>query len=318
MQIIFAGTPDFAAIILHQILEAGYPVKAVYTQPDRPSGRGRHLTPSPVKIIAIEQQIPIYQPITLRDKASQDQLAALTPDILIVAAYGLILPAAILQIPPLGCINVHASLLPHWRGAAPIQRSLLAGDKETGVSIMQMDSGMDTGAVLHIISHPIQPNDTAATLHNDLARLGATALLQCLPLLAEGTITAIPQDESQACYAPKIHKKESWINWSQSAVQLERQIRAFNPWPIAQTQIQNQILRIWSAAVLTQKTEALPGTVISANKTGINVATGDGRALNLLEVQPTGKRIMAVQNYLNARPLTPGTVLVSALENPQD
>lgn len=310
LQIVFAGTPEFAAIVLHQLIEAGYRISAVYTQPDRPSGRGRHLTPSPVKAIATAHQLPVYQPTTLRDKASQAQLAALAPDLLVVAAYGLILPTAVLQIPPLGCINVHASLLPRWRGAAPIQRALLAGDKETGVSIMQMEATLDTGPLLYTIGYPIQPTDTAATLHNSLAKLGAKALMQCLLPFAEGTITTISQDESQACYASKIHKEESSIDWSQPATLLERQVRAFNPWPVAQTQIQGQILRVWSAAALVQDTTAPSGTVLSVNKTGIDVATGYG-ILRLLKVQPAGKRIMTVQDYLNAHSLVPGTVLLN-------
>jgi methionyl-tRNA formyltransferase len=227
---------------------------------------------------------------------------------MVVAAYGLILPVAVLQIPPLGCINIHASLLPRWRGAAPIQRALLAGDKETGVSIMQMEAALDTGPILHTVRCSIQPNDTAATLHDRLARLGAKALLQCLPALTEGTISATFQDESQACYASKIHKEESWIDWSQPATLLERQVRAFNPWPVAQTQIKGQTLRLWSATALAKTTTALPGTLLAAHKTGIDVATGNG-TLRLLEVQPTGKRIMTVQDYLNAHLLTPGTVL---------
>jgi methionyl-tRNA formyltransferase len=310
LQIIFAGTPEFAAVVLRQLLEAEYQIGAVYTQPDRPSGRGRHLTPSPVKAVATAHQLPVYQPITLRDEASQAQLAALAPDLLIVAAYGLILPAAVLQIPSLGCINIHASLLPRWRGAAPIQRALLAGDKETGISIMQMETGLDTGPVLHTACCPIHPNDTATILHDCLAKLGAETLLHCLPSLAAGNITAISQDESQACYAAKIHKEESWIDWSQPANLLERQVRAFNPWPVAQTQSKGQILRVWSATALTQTTAAPPGTVLTANKRGIDVATGNG-TLRLLEVQPAGKRIMAIQDYLNAHPLAPGTVLLN-------
>lgn len=313
LQIVFAGTPEFAAVILRQLLKADYQISAVYTQPDRPSGRGRNLTPSPVKAVAVDHQIPVYQPATLRDKASQAQLAALAPDLMVVAAYGLILPAAVLQIPSLGCINVHASLLPRWRGAAPIQRALLAGDKETGVSIMRMETGLDTGPVLHALPCPIQSDDTATTLHNRLVKLGAEALLHCLPSIASGTITATYQDKNQACYASKIHKKESWIDWSQSATLLEHQVRAFNPWPVAQTQIQGQTLRLWLATAFTQTTTAAasPGTILAANKAGIDVATGNGGILRLLEVQPMGKRIMTVQDYLNAHLLTPGTMLLT-------
>ncbi|ADJ29791.1 methionyl-tRNA formyltransferase [Nitrosococcus watsonii] len=310
--IVFAGTPVFAAVALRRLLETGYRIGAVYTQPDRPSGRGRRLVPSPVKDIAITHQLPLYQPATLKDKASQTQLAALAPDLMVVAAYGLILPTAVLQIPPLGCINIHASLLPRWRGAAPIQRALLAGDKETGISIMQMDAGLDTGPVLHTARYPIQPKDTAAIVHDQLAELGAEALLQCLPsLLEKKANTAVLQDESRACYAPKIRKEEAWLDWSQPAIFLERQVRAFNPWPVAQTQIEGRILRVWSATALAKTTHVLPGTLLAVHKTGIDIATGNG-TLRLLEVQPAGKRVMTVQAYLSAHLLTPGTVLVKS------
>lgn len=308
LQIVFAGTPEFAAVVLRRLLETEYEIKAVYTQPDRPSGRGRQLTPSPVKAIATAYQLPVYQPVTLKDKTSQAELAGLAPDLMIVVAYGLILPLAVLQIPSLGCLNIHASLLPRWRGAAPIQRALLAGDRETGVSIMQMEAGLDTGPVFHSVGYSIQPGDTAATVHDRLAELGAEALLQCLPAIAEGMAAATPQDENQACYAPKIHKEEAWLDWSQPATFLERQVRAFNPWPVAQTQINGQTLRVWSAATLAKGTTASPGTLLTAHKTGIDVATGHG-ILRLLELQPAGKRVMAVHDYLNAHLLTPGIVL---------
>jgi methionyl-tRNA formyltransferase len=311
LQIIFAGTPEFAAVALRHLLAAEYKINAVYTQPDRPQGRGRRLTPSPVKALATAYQLPVHQPATLRDKATQAQLAALAPDLMVVAAYGLILPTAILEIPRLGCLNIHASLLPRWRGAAPIQRALLSGDRETGVSIMQMDAGLDTGPILHTLRCPIQPNDTAATLHDRLAALGAQALLQCLPAISEGRAHPIPQDEPQACYAAKIYKEEAWLDWSLPATRLACQVRAFNPWPVAQTQINSQILRVWSATALAKTITALPGTVLAADKSGIDVATADG-ILRLLEVQPTGKRVMAVRDYLNAHFLTPGMVLAQS------
>lgn len=307
-QIIFAGTPAFAAVALHRLLEAEYKISAVYTQPDRPSGRGHRLTPGPVKEIATTHRLPVYQPPRLKDKAAQAQLAAFAPDLIIVAAYGLILPPAVLDIPRLGCINIHASLLPRWRGAAPIQRALLAGDKETGVSIMQMEAGLDTGSIFSTLSSPIQPDDTTATLHDRLAKLGVEALLQCLPLITAGRATATPQDETRACYAAKIHKEESWLDWSLPAVVLERQVRAFNPWPVAQTQINSQSLRVWSAAALPQTTTALPGTVLAADKAGADIATGQG-ILRLLKVQPAGRRVMPIQAYLNAHRLTPGILL---------
>ncbi len=308
LQIIFAGTPAFAAVALHRLLEAEYKISAIYTQPDRPSGRGRRLTPSPVKVIATTHGLPVYQPLSLKDKAAQAQLAALAPDLMIVAAYGLLLPATVLDIPRLGCINIHASLLPRWRGAAPIQRALLAGDEKTGVSIMQMETGLDTGPVLSTLSSPIQPDDTTATLHDRLAELGAKALLHCLPLIATGHALATSQDEAQACYASKIRKEEAWLDWSLPAVFLERQVRAFNPWPVAQTQINGHSLRVWSAVALPQTDAARPGTVLTVSKTSIDIATGEG-ILRLLEVQPAGGRAMPVQAYLNAHRLTPGLLL---------
>lgn len=310
LQIAFAGTPEFAAVALHRLLEAGYKMCAVYTQPDRPSGRGRRLTPSPVKMVATNYALPTYQPATLKDKSVQAKLAALAPDLMVVAAYGLLLPVTVLSIPRLGCINIHASLLPRWRGAAPIQRALLAGDKETGVSIMQMETGLDTGPVLYTSNCPIQADDTAVTLYDRLATLGAEALLHCLPLITAGRVTATPQDEAQACYAAKIHKDESWLDWSLPATVLERQVRAFNSWPVAQTCINSQILRVWSAVALAQTATAPPGTLLAVNQTGVDIATSDG-ILRLLEVQPTGRRVMPIQAYLNAHQLTPGSVLTS-------
>lgn len=309
-RIIFAGTPAFAAVVLQRLLQAGYKISAVYTQPDRPSGRGRRLAPSPVKAVAESHNLPVYQPRTLKDTSSQARLAALAPDLIIVVAYGLILPAAVLEIPRLGCINIHASLLPRWRGAAPIQRALLAGDKETGVSVMQMEAGLDSGPVISTAGTPIRPGDTASALHDRLAELGAGALLRCLPSIAANRAAATPQDEAQACYAAKIRKEESWLDWTLPAAVLERQVRALNPRPVAQTQINSQNLRVWSAAALTRTVGVLPGTVLAAGKTRLDIATGHG-VLRLLEVQPAGKRVMPVQAYLNAHRIAPGAVLDS-------
>ncbi|CAB1277298.1 methionyl-tRNA formyltransferase [Candidatus Nitrosacidococcus tergens] len=310
LKIFFAGTPEFAAIILQRIIESDYRVYGIYTQPDRPSGRGQRLTPSPVKKVGITHNIPIYQPKTLKDKSIQDQFKALTPDILIVAAYGLILPLSILNTPLLGCINVHASLLPRWRGAAPIQRALLAGDKETGVSIMKMDVGLDTGSVIRMNTYAIQKTDTAATIHDHLAELGAESLLACLPMQVENKCSYTPQNEAQACYAPKITKEEAFLNWNQSAVLLDRKVRAFNPWPVAKIQIQDQVLKVWEATVLENSRLTPPGTILRADKLGIDIATGEG-ILRLLKIQPAGKRVMAAQDYINAHPLTVGTQLLA-------
>ncbi|CAH9019634.1 methionyl-tRNA formyltransferase [Candidatus Nitrosacidococcus sp. I8] len=309
LKIFFAGTPAFAAIILQRIIESNHRVYGIYTQPDRPSGRGQRLTPSPVKKVGITHNIPIYQPRTLKDESIQDQFKAFTPDILIVAAYGLILPSPILNTPSLGCINVHASLLPRWRGAAPIQRALLAGDKETGVSIMKMDIGLDTGPVISTSICPIQKTDTAVTIHDRLAELGAESLLACLPTQVEDKLSYIPQDEFYACYAPKITKEESFLDWNQPALLLERKVRAFNPWPIVKIQIQDQVLKVWETTVLEDSRLAPAGTIIRANKLGIDIATGEG-VLRLLKIQPPGKRAMAVQDYINAHPLVVGTQLL--------
>ena len=299
LRIVFAGTPEFALPTLDALLAEGYPIAAVYTQPDRPAGRGRQLRLSPVKVRALAAGLPVRQPRTLRDPAVQAELAGLAPTLMVVVAYGLLLPETVLRIPPLGCINVHASLLPRWRGAAPIQRALLAGDAETGVSIMQMEAGLDTGPVLAQAICPLTDPLTGGELHDRLAVLGARTLLPLLPRLAAGELTPQRQDEARATYAPKITKAEAELDWSRPAVELERAVRAFNPWPVAQTRTPLGTLRIWRAQAVAGTRAAPPGCVIRESREGLLIATGAG-ALNLMEIQLAGKRPMPAADFINA------------------
>ena len=299
LKIVFAGTPEFAAEALQALCDSEHRVVAVYAQPDRPAGRGRKVNYGPVKQLAVAQEIPVYQPRSLKDKAEQTKLADLDADLMVVAAYGLLLPQAVLDTPRLGCINIHASLLPRWRGAAPIQRAILAGDKETGITIMQMEAGLDTGPMLHKLGCPILPDDTGGSLHDRLAGLGAKALLEVLPDLAAGSLAPQPQDDSLATYASKLDKQESIIDWRPAAEQIVRQVRAFNPWPVAQTDFQGRMMRIWEAELVQDGPHAAPGTVVASGKVGIDVATGQG-LLRILRLQMPGKRAMTAQEFLNA------------------
>ena len=309
LKIIFAGTPDFAARHLDALLASEHQVVGVFTQPDRPAGRGNKLTPGPVKVLAQAHDIPVFQPKSLKPEENQQLVAGLQADVMVVVAYGLILPQAVLTMPHLGCINVHGSLLPRWRGAAPIQRSLWAGDNETGVTIMQMDVGLDTGDMLHKITCPINADDTSASLYDKLAQLGPQGMLTTLSLLAAGSAQPEVQDETLVTYAEKLSKEEARLDWSLSAVQLERCIRAFNPWPVSYFLIDDQSVKVWQASVLPHRS-AQPGEILQADKHGIQIATADG-VLNLLSLQPAGKKAMAAQDLLNSRRewFTPGTVL---------
>ena len=302
LNIVYAGTPEFAAVALAALLETPHRITAVYTQPDRPAGRGRKLKASPVKELALEHGIEVRQPENLKDPAEQTRLAALKPDVMIVAAYGLLLPAEVLAIPRLGCLNIHASLLPRWRGAAPIQRAILAGDAETGITIMQMDVGLDTGDMLYKLSTPIEESDNAQSLHDRLAALGALAITEALEGLQQGSLLAEKQDEEQACYAKKLHKAEAEIDWRQAAVQLARQVAAFNPWPVAQTLYKGEVLRVWEARALDEASARTPGSVIRADKQGIDVACGEG-VLRLLRLQRPGGKPQSANDFLNANPL---------------
>ncbi|AOR62624.1 methionyl-tRNA formyltransferase [Pectobacterium wasabiae] len=300
LRIIFAGTPDFAARHLDALLSSGHEVVGVFTQPDRPSGRGNKLTPSPVKVLAEQHNIPVFQPKSLRPAENQAMVEALSADVMVVVAYGLILPQPVLSMPRLGCINVHGSLLPLWRGAAPIQRALWAGDSETGVTIMQMDVGLDTGAMLHKISCPILSQDTSATLYDKLAELGPRGLLETLEQLATGSAVAEAQNDALATYAEKLSKEEARLDWQLSAEQLERCIRAFNPWPVSYFIVDEQPVKVWKAEVITKSHGLQPGTIIQAEKQGIQVATANG-VLNIQELQPAGKKVMSAQDLLNSR-----------------
>jgi methionyl-tRNA formyltransferase len=310
LRIIFAGTPDFAARHLDALLLSGHQVVGVFTQPDRPAGRGNKLTPSPVKVLAEQHQIPVFQPKSLRPQENQHLVADLNADVMVVVAYGLILPKAVLDMPRLGCINVHGSLLPRWRGAAPIQRALWAGDSETGVTIMQMDVGLDTGDMMHKIACSIEATDTSASLYNKLAELGPQGLLITLQQLAAGTVQREVQDEALVTYAEKLSKEEARLDWSLSAEQLERCIRAFNPWPISYFTIDDQPVKVWQATVLAETANTEPGTIVHADKHGIQVATAQG-ILNLTQLQPAGKKPMSAQDLLNSRRewFTPGNRL---------
>ncbi|WP_421189755.1 methionyl-tRNA formyltransferase [Aeromonas sanarellii] len=311
LKLIFAGTPDFAARHLAALLSSGHEVVAVYTQPDKPAGRGQKLTASPVKELALAHSLPVYQPASLRNEAAQAELAALGADLMVVVAYGLILPKAVLDTPRLGCINVHGSLLPRWRGAAPIQRSIWAGDAETGVTIMQMDVGLDTGAMIRKVTCPIAADETSASLYDKLAGLGPQALVDTLNAMAAGDTAAEPQDDALANYAEKLSKEEARIDWSMEAAAIERCIRAFNPWPISWFEVAGQTVKVWQAEVVPQAHGQAAGTLLKADKQGIEVATGQG-VLRLLTLQPPGKKAMSVSDLLNSRRdwFEPGTQLI--------
>ncbi|MEJ2141485.1 MAG: methionyl-tRNA formyltransferase [Gammaproteobacteria bacterium] len=317
LKVVFAGTPDFAAIALQALIKSHHDVIAVYTQPDRPAGRGRKLQASPVKRLALENNIPVFQPESLKDEKEQQKLADLNADVMIVAAYGLILPQVVLDIPKLGCLNIHASLLPRWRGAAPIQRAILAGDAESGITIMQMNAGLDTGDILRKISCAITEEDTGGSLHDKLAELGAQSLITTLDKLLAGNITPEVQDDNAATYAHKLEKQEAQLNWNQNAQQLHNQVRAFNPWPVAFFVADDKAIRVWQSEVVKDKTssDVAPGTVLKTSKQGIDIACGED-VLRLLQLQPPGKKPMDAASFLNGHSdwLTTGKLLDSSAE----
>ena len=300
LRIVFAGTPEFAAEHLKALLNTPYEIVAVYTQPDRPAGRGQKLMPSPVKQLALEHNIPVMQPPTLRAPEAQAELAALKPDLMVVVAYGLILPQVVLDIPRLGCINSHASLLPRWRGAAPIQRAIEAGDGESGVTVMRMEAGLDTGPMLLKVKTPITSEDTGGSLHDRLAELGPPAVIEAIAGLAAGTLQGEVQDDSLATYAHKLNKDEARIDWNRPASELERQIRAFNPWPICHTTLKGEAMKVLAAEIPYVKHVNTPGEVIGATKNGLIVSCGRG-ALSLTRLQLPGGKALNFSDFFNSR-----------------
>lgn len=303
LNIIFAGTPDFAAQHLQALIESQHNVIAVYTQPDKPAGRGKKLKASPVKQLALENELPVFQPQSLRNEEAQAELKALNADVMVVVAYGLILPVEVLETPRLGCLNVHGSLLPRWRGAAPIQRAIWAGDKETGITIMQMDKGLDTGDMLYKSVTTIDPKETSASLYAKLQASAPKALLTVLDGLDSGQFKPEKQQDELANYAEKLTKEEAKLDWNQTAIQLERNIRAFNPAPVAFLTVnvneKEERVKIYAADVLDHQSKEA-GTILAVEKSGIQIATQDG-VLNITELQPQGKKPMAVRDFLNGR-----------------
>jgi len=304
MRIVFAGTPDFAVPALKSLAAHGHDITAVLTQPDRPSGRGRRVSVSPVKDCALALGLRVLQPQRLADREVLAALRQLEPEVIVVAAYGLILPSAVLDMPPHGCLNVHASLLPRWRGAAPVQRAIAAGDRESGVSIMQMTRGLDTGPVLAQRSTPITARDTGGSLHDRLALLGAELLTEVLVRLGEGAVEAVPQDDAAATYAAKLSTDDALVHWDRRADEIERMVRAMNPWPVARSRHRGNLIRIWSCSVV-EGGAGSPGEVLGAAADGIDVACGRG-ILRLNELQREGGRRLRAAAFVNGYPLQAG------------
>lgn len=299
LRIVFAGTPEFALPCLDALLTSKHRLLAVYTQPDRPAGRGRKLQPSAVKQWATAQNIPVFQPLNFKTEQAINELSALKPDILVVIAYGLILPKKVLTIPRLGCINVHASLLPQWRGASPIQQAILHGDSHSGVTIMQMDVGMDTGDSLIQVSCELNSNETAGTLHDKLAAISAKPLLTTLDDLAVGQAKPLPQIHEEATYASKIDKEDGLIDWRQPATIIDRKIRAYNPWPIAYTHANNEAMRVYEAKIESDVSSEAPGTIIAINKNGLFISTGT-QVMSIQRIQFPGGKTISISDWLNA------------------
>lgn len=310
LRIIFAGTPDFAAKHLTALIDSPHEIVAVYTKEDTPSGRGKKLNASAVKQLALTHNLPVVQPKSLKTADAKQQLVQFNADLMVVVAYGLILPPAILDTPRLGCINVHGSLLPRWRGAAPIQRSIWAGDQQSGVTIMQMDQGLDTGPMLYKAALDIASDETSTTLYQRLAELGPRALTEAIDLLAQGKLSAESQDDNLANYATKLSKDEAKINWQDNAIAIKRCIRAFNPWPVSTFQLDDMVIKVWQAELSDIESTQAAGTIIQVDKQGIVVATGQG-AIVLQQLQFPGKKAMAAADILNSRKalFSPGNLL---------
>lgn len=311
MKIVFAGTPDFSVAPLNALIQAGHTICATLTQPDRPAGRGRKLAASPVKKVSVEHEIPVLQPQTLKDAAIVQQLADYNADVMVVVAYGLILPQTVLALPRYGCLNIHASLLPRWRGAAPIQRAIEAGDAETGITIIQMDAGLDTGDMLLKKPLALAADICANELHDQLSVLGAAAIVEAIAMLPLAANQAQPQEHALATYAAKLSKAEATIDWHAPAAQIHAQIRAFNPWPVAQSQWGNSLFRIWESALPEASMDSTnsakaPGTVLAATKDGIRVATGQGDLL-LKRLQLPGGKPLSAEQLLNAHSIPEGS-----------
>ncbi len=302
LKIIYAGTPEFAVPALQALIQSTHRVVAVYTQPDRPAGRGRKLQFSAVKQCALAHDIEVVQPQSFKAAQQIDRLQAFGADLMVVAAYGIILPSAVLRAPRLGCINIHGSLLPRWRGAAPIQRAILAGDRETGITLMQMDEGLDTGAMLAKARIAIDDQTSAAQLHDELKQIGATLLMDNLPAIEQQALTPQTQDDAQATYAAKLSKQEARIDWRKPAEQLQREVRAFNPWPVSFSELAGKLVKIWSADWLPQSSDAPVGEIIQHDRAGIQVSCGAG-VLVIRELQFAGKKRSQAEQVLNARNL---------------
>lgn len=305
MRILFMGTPDFAVPSLEALLAAGHEVVGVFTQPDKPKNRGMKLQPPPVKVCAQAHNVPVFQPVKLRDGTALEQIQALAPELIVVAAYGRILPDEILDAPPKGCINVHSSLLPRYRGAAPINWAILNGDQETGVTIMHMAHDLDAGDIIAQTVTPIDPNESAEVLYTRLAQMGGALLVETVAQIADGTAPRIPQDSAGVTFAPMLSRELSPIDWTHPAQKIHNQVRGLLPWPTATTEaITGAPLKLFDTRVLDQRSTAAPGTVLSAGKEGIDVACGDGAILRILELQAVGKKRMKAADYLRGNPLS--------------
>ena len=303
MRLVFMGTPEFAVPSLRALVGAGYEVCGVFTQPDRPKNRGMRLQPTSVKEYALTENIPVYQPEKLRSGQTLEILEGLAPELIVVAAYGKLLPAEILELPRLGCINVHSSLLPRYRGAAPINWAILNGERESGVTIMHMAQGLDTGDIILQRATPITPEDTAQTLHDRLSELGAQLLLEAVDALGRGTAPRIPQDDARSCYAPMLSRELSPIDWGESAWHIHNQVRGLIPWPSATAEIDGVHCKIWKTAVLEERRAGAPGSIVQADKHGLKVLCGDGQVLAIEELQPDGKKRMAAAAFLLGHPI---------------